>query len=164
MVTKTGYPSLKIESFLNELTISTNEDLENMWGSEMKIEEFIINESDFNIVVNRSGTNIEDASLCSQGETKTINTAISFSIIKSNINEGGYDILRLDEVDGVFDQDRRIGFLDMIQNRVNEMGVNTCVIITHNNEFEDIPCDVILLRGADANSLKMKNKNILYKY
>ena len=161
---KTGYPSLKIESFLNELTISTNEDLENMWGSEMKIEEFIINESDFNIVVNRSGTNIEDASLCSQGETKTINTAISFSIIKSNINEGGYDILRLDEVDGVFDQDRRIGFLDMIQNRVNEMGVNTCVIITHNNEFEDIPCDVILLRGADANSLKMKNKNILYKY
>ena len=73
-------------------------------------------------------------------------------------------ILRLDEVDGVFDQDRRIGFLDMIQNRVNEMGVNTCVIITHNNEFEDIPCDVILLRGADANSLKMKNKNILYKY
>jgi DNA repair exonuclease SbcCD ATPase subunit len=161
---KVGYPSWRIESFLNNLTIKTNDDMNSMWGSNLKIKEFELKENDFLIKMIKDGVEIKDASLCSQGETETINTAISFSIIESNIDNGGYDVLRLDEVDGPLDETRRRGFIDMIQKRIDEMGCNSCFIITHNGEFEDIPCDVILLNGANVPDVKLKNKNILFKY
>jgi len=161
---KVGYPSWKIESFLNELTIKTNEDMEAMWGSELKIEKFFIDATNFKIVINKEGNTIEDASLCSQGETKTINTAISFSIIETNINNGGYDVLRLDEVDGALDEPRRIGFIDMIQRRIDEMGCDSCFIITHNGEFEDIPCDIMIFKGAKISEDKLHNKNVIFRY
>ena len=161
---KVGYPSLKINKFLNDLTIKTNEDLKAMWGSDIKIEKFEPTATEFNIRINKQGNTIKDASLCSQGETQTINTAISFSIIESGIDAGGYDVLRLDEVDGAFDEKRRMGFMDIIQNRVNEMGCDSCFIITHNGEFEDIPCDIIILKGAKIPEAKLQNKNILFRY
>jgi len=161
---KIGYPSLKINKFLNDLTIKTNEDLKAMWGSDIKIEKFEPSATEFNIRINKQGNSIKDASLCSQGETQTINTAISFSIIESGIEDGGYDVLRLDEVDGAFDEKRRIGFIDVIQNRVNEMGCDSCFIITHNGEFEDIPCDIIILKDAKIPESKLQNKNVLFRY
>lgn len=161
---KVGYPSWKIETFLNELTIKTNEDLKAMWGSDIKIERFEPTATEFNIKINKQGNSIKDASLCSQGETQTINTAISFSIIESGVDAGGYDVLRLDEVDGAFDEKRRIGFMNIIQDRVDEMGCDSCFIITHNGEFEDIPCDMIILKGAKIPEAKLHNKNILFRY
>ena len=161
---KVGYPSWKIEEFLNNLTIKTNEDMNSMWGSNLKISEFKLDASEFSIKMEKDGVEIKDASLCSQGERETINAAISFSIIESNIENNGYDVLRLDEVDGPLDEKRRIGFIDMIQKRVDEMNCDSCFIITHNGEFEDIPCDIILLLGAKVPEAKLKNKNILYRY
>lgn len=161
---KVGYPSWKIEKFLNDLTIKTNEDMNSMWGSDLKIKEFKLDATDFSIVMEKDGVEIKDASLCSQGERETINAAISFSIIESNIENNGYDVLRLDEVDGPLDEKRRMGFIDMIQKRVDEMNCNSCFIITHNGEFEDIPCDVILLKGSKVPEMKLKNKNILFRY
>jgi DNA repair exonuclease SbcCD ATPase subunit len=161
---KVGYPSLKIAGFLNDLTIKTNADMENMWGTDLRIKEFNINASDFSIVIDRDGIEVKDASLCSQGETETINAAISFSIIESNVENGGYDVLRLDEVDGPLDETRRVKFIDMIQTRINELGCDSCFIITHNGEFEDIPCDIIMLKGAKIHESKLKNKNVLFSY
>jgi DNA repair exonuclease SbcCD ATPase subunit len=138
-----------------------------MWGSDIKIEEFEPTATEFNIRINKQGNSIKDASLCSQGETQTINTAISFSIIESGIDSGGYDVLRLDEVDGAFDEKRRIGFIDTIQNRIDEMGCDSCFIITHNGEFEDIPCDIIIFKqekGMQIPEEKLKNKNVLFRY
>ena len=161
---KVGYPSWKIESFLNDLTIKTNDDMNTMWGSNLKIKEFLLDSSDFSIVMNRDGTEIKDASLCSGAETETVNTAISFSIIESNIANGGYDVLRLDEVDAALDETRRSSFIDMIQTRINNMNCDSCFIITHNGEFEDIPCDIVLLKGANVSKDKLRNKNILFSY
>ena len=161
---KVGYPSLKIAGFLNDLTIKTNTDMENMWGTDLRIKEFNINASDFSIVMDRDGVEVKDASLCSQGETETINAAISFSIIESNVENGGYDVLRLDEVDGPLDETRRVKFIDMIQTRINDLGCDSCFIITHNGEFEDIPCDIIMLKGAKIHESKLKNKNVLFTY
>lgn len=161
---KVGYPSWKIEGFLNDLTIKTNEDMNTMWGSELKIKQFFIDASNFKIIIDKEGNTIEDASLCSQGETKTINTAISFSIIETNIGRGGYDVLRLDEVDGALDETRRVGFIDMIQRRIDEMGCDSCFIITHNGEFEDIPCDIMIFKGAKISEDKLHNKNVIFRY
>lgn len=160
---KVGYPSWKIESFLNELTIKTNEDLKSMWSSNMKIEEFKIGANEFSIVVNKDGYKIEDASLCSEGETSTLNVGISFAMLESNVTKNGYDIIRLDEIDGPLDETRRANFIPMIQNRLNDLGCDSCFIITHNNEFDDIPCDIMLFKGANLPEEKLKNKNILFR-
>jgi DNA repair exonuclease SbcCD ATPase subunit len=161
---KVGYPSLKIDSFLSNLTVKTNDDLTNMWGANnLKIKDFKINASDFNIVVMKDGVEIKDASLCSESETQTINTAISFSIVESNIDNNGYDILRLDELDMSLDQERRLGFMDMIQHRIEEMGVDSCFIISHNNKFDDIPADVILMSDYKLEEEQAKNKNIIFR-
>lgn len=161
---KIGYPSLRIESFLNNLTIQTNADLSKMWGSSIRIEQFKIDASNFSIIVNNNGNIVDDASLLSKGQTSILTTAISFSMIQMNIDKSGYDVLRLDEIDGCLDEDRRQGFISMIQNRLEDIGCDTCAIITHNDEFEDIPCDVILLKGAKIPEEKLINKNILFRY
>ena len=161
---KVGYPSWKIESFLNDLTVQTNEDLAKMWGSSLRIEEFKIDSNDFLIKINNNGTIVKDASLLSDGQMSILMTAISLALIESRINQFGYDILRLDEVDGCLDYERRKGFLSMIQNRLEELGSDLCAIITHNDEFEDIPCDIIILKGSNIDESKLKNKNILYRY
>ena len=72
--------------------------------------------------------------------------------------------MRLDEVDGALDEPRRIGFIDMIQRRIDEMGCDSCFIITHNGEFEDIPCDIMIFKGATIPEEKLKNKNVIYRY
>lgn len=161
---KVGYPSWKIDSFLSNLTVKTNEDLTNMWGANnLKIKDFKIDASDFNIVVMKDDVEIKDASLCSESETQTINTAISFSIVESNIDNNGYDILRLDELDMSLDQERRQSFIEMIRDRIEEMGVNSCFIISHNNRFDDIPADVILMSDYKLEENQAKNKNIIFK-
>lgn len=161
---KVGYPSWKIQSFLNSLTIKTNEDLEKMWGSSLRIEEFVLKDNEFSIKVNKDGNIIDDASLCSGGETATLNIAISFAMLETNINENGYDLIRMDEIDGVLDDVRRQQFIPMIQDGLDELGCNTCAIISHNNEFDDINCDIILMKGANIPEEKLQNKTVLWEY
>lgn len=161
---KVGYPSWKIQSFLNHLTIKTNEDLEKMWGSSLRIEEFILKDNEFSIKINKDGNIIEDASLCSGGETATLNIAISFAMIETNIDENGYDLIRMDEIDGVLDDLRRQQFIPMIQDGLEELGCNTCAIISHNNEFDDVACDIILMKGSNIPEEKLQNKKILWEY
>lgn len=161
---KVGYPSWRIQSFLNNLTIKTNEDLEKMWGSSLRIEEFVLKDNEFSIKVNKDGNIIDDASLCSGGETATLNIAISFAMIETNINENGYDLIRMDEIDGVLDDVRRQQFIPMIQDGLEELGCNTCAIISHNNEFDDVACDIILMKGANIPEEKLQNKKILWEY
>lgn len=161
---KVGYPSWKIQSFLNNLTIKTNEDLEKMWGTSLRIEEFVLKDNEFSIKVNKDGNIIEDASLCSGGETATLNIAISFAMIETNIDENGYDLIRMDEIDGVLDDVRRQQFIPMIQDGLEEIGCDTCAIISHNNEFDDVACDIILMKGADIPEEKLQNKKILWEY
>ena len=161
---KVGYPSLMIQSFLNQLTIKTNEDLEKMWGSSLRIEEFVLKDSEFSIRINKDGNIIPDASLCSGGETATLNTAISFAMIETNISENGYDLIRMDEIDGVLDDVRRQQFIPMVQDSLETLDCNTCAIISHNNEFEDVTCDIILMKGANIPEEKLKNKTILWEY
>lgn len=161
---KVGYPSWKIQSFLNSLTIKTNEDLEKMWGSSLRIEEFVLKDNEFSIKVNKDGNIIDDASLCSGGETATLNIAISFAMLETNINENGYDLIRMDEIDGVLDDVRRQQFIPMIQDGLDELGCNTCAIISHNNEFDDVNCDIILMKGANIPEEKLQNKKVLWEY
>lgn len=160
---RTGYPSMLIKDFLDEVTLVTNMSLDNIWGGLIRIKEFRLDENEFRIPIIRGNTILEDISECSTAEKSTLALAISLAIIQVSTS---YNIVRLDEVDGGFDESRRQSFLDMITQQLSAAGCEDSYIITQNQHFENIPCNVILLKGYEllVSELSLDNKNILYKY
>ncbi|MBR3091254.1 MAG: hypothetical protein IKH10_04595, partial [Bacteroidetes bacterium] len=158
---KTGYPAIQMEDWLDDLTTQTNSDLEKMWGSELKIERFFIDANEFNIEINKNGSKIADASECSNGERATLSLAISFAVIEINLKYRKYNLLRFDELDGPFDIDRRRTFIDVLNNRLGDLDCGSAFIISHNNEFGDVPADVIILSDTEEKA-EMINKTIVY--
>ena len=158
---KVGYPSWKIKNFTNMLTEETNKDLEEMWGDDLRINEIRIGSNEFTIEIDRNGTIIGDAIACSSGEQATLALALSFAIIKMNLKNIAYNIIRLDELDGPFDVERRTGFIDIVNSRLDDLNCQTCFIVSHNNEFDSVDCDVILLKGWKNIPMRMDNKNVL---
>lgn len=159
---KIGYASWEISAFLDILRDQTNRDLAEMWGSELKIESFNVDLNEFSIKINKNGNIIDDAILCSSGEQATLVTAISFAIIALNASSKIYNILRLDEVDAVLDSTKRRGFMDILIDRIEKMNCESCFVVTHNNEFDSIEADVILMSKTNE-EMYLNNKNIIFK-
>jgi DNA repair exonuclease SbcCD ATPase subunit len=160
---RTGYPSLLIKDFLEEVTFVTNMSLDNIWGGLLRIKDFCIEESEFRIPVIRGNTVLEDITECSTAEKNTLALAISLAIIQVSIS---YNVIRIDEADGGFDETRRESFLEMITEQLSVSGCDDSYLITHNQHFENVPCNVILLKDYEKlvpESL-LENKYILYKY
>lgn len=158
---KIGYPSWKIQNFTNLLKEETNRDLREMWGDGLQIHEIRIGSNEFSIVINRNGTIIGDVIACSSGEQATLALALSFAILKMNLSNIAYNVIRLDELDGPFDVDRRTSFIDIVNSRLDDLKCQTCFIVSHNNEFDSVDCDVVLLKGWKNIPMRMDNKNVL---
>lgn len=162
---KTGYPSMLIDDFLSQVVYHTNQDLNELWGGTLCLED--IDTSNFKIPVVRGFSKLEDVKSCSTAEKSTINLSLSFGIIEaSDTGNSRYTVIRADEVDSGYDAYRRQGFLDNIVNKLDKINCGNAYIITHNNSFENIECDVILLKGYEqiTSSEMLANKNIIFKY
>lgn len=161
---KVGYPAWEIEDFLYRLKEETNNDLNSLWFSNLTVEDFEIGQNLFSIMVRSNEVIIPDASELSESERATLALAISFAIIEMNLSNKKYNITRLDEQDGMLDGIRRKAFLNTIENMIERMDCRTCFIVTHNNEFENINADVILLTNPNNElySSLLKNKNIIF--
>jgi hypothetical protein len=160
---RTGYPSMLIKEFLDEVTFVTNTSLDNIWGGLIRIQDFVLTENEFRIPIVRGNTILEDITECSNAEKNTLALAISLAIIQVSTS---YNVIRIDEADDGFDDLRRQTFLDMITRQLMEAGCTDSYLITHNQFFENIPCNVILLKGYDQliTQSSLENKHILYKY
>ena len=163
---KTGFPSLLIEQYLSNLKEIINKDLSETWDNGLLIEDFIVSSNEFGISINRNGTIIQDASLCSQAEKALLAVSISLSIIEMSLQERKYDVLRLDEVDAVLDAYRSRQFLKILNERLDRMNISSCFVISHRDNFEDISADLIILKDGDIdnNFINDKSKNIIFKY
>lgn len=163
---KTGFPSLLIEQYLSNLKEIINKDLSETWDDTLLIEDFIVTSNEFGILINRNGTIISDASLCSQAEKAILAVSISLSIIEMSLQERKYDVLRMDEVDAVLDAYRSRLFLKILNERLDRMQISSCFVISHRDNFEDIPADLIILKDGDIdnNFVNDSTKNIIFKY
>lgn len=161
---RTGIPSLFINMFLNNVKNRANEYLDKLWEDQLQIETFETKERDFPISIIKDGeTIIPDAGVCSEGERSTISIAVSMAMIMEIMSDSGYNVLRLDEVDSPFDDYRRRTFIEILLERLKEIHCHHCFIITHNNEFDSVESDVILLPGHKYISTNLSNKNILLR-
>lgn len=160
---KTGIPSLFIKNFIVKVHAFSNIYLKKLNGDTLKISKFEIGDTarEFPIEVVRGNTKIPDVSSCSEGEIALLSLAISMALLSIVRMAGGYNIIRIDELDSHLDSHRRKLFVEMIQEQIEELNSKQCIMITHNNEFDSVPADVILLPGASKDNSLFKNKNIL---
>lgn len=156
-----GYPALLLNNFLMNLKADVNRNLDEIWDNSLSIEDFVLTQTEFSIIINRNGMIIQDGSQCSSGEKAILTLALSLSIIEMNLRDKKYDVLRLDEIDGPLDPIRSSGYLSLLKERLERMNVSSCFLITHKSDFEEVATDLILLKGAPRNNLQ--NKNIIFQ-
>lgn len=160
---RSGYPALLIKDFLEDVKDRTNKDLAAIWGESIQIKEFILNDSEFSIPIIRNGEYlIPDAILCSDGERVTLALAISLAILQIHVEKNAYNVLRLDEADAKLDDQRRRMFLDVVMERMEEIGCVSCMAITHNNEFNNTKANLIIMSPLEMDPAVLQNKHILF--
>ena len=89
-----------------------------------------------------------------------IGMIISFAMLNQANTQ--YNILSLDEADGVLDTTNRIMFLEVLNKLIEILNVEQCFIISHNSELNLRDCDVIILKTNDMYNLECGN--IIYNY
>lgn len=163
---KQGIPLLFIDDFLQSITEKTNNLLHLAYGDEFKIE-FDITEKDFFIKVHRLFSDLDDINQASQGETSMTTLSLSLSMIENMIKK--YNIIYLDEIDSTLSTENRRLFISMIEKQLLDLGIEQIFIISHNNEFDSYPVDLMLfkehgLKLDDSNETKLflMNKNIIF--
>ena len=135
-----GIPLLFIQLYLKSTKMYVNELLEKIFEN-FEIDDFDINENEFNIPYIKNGLRINDVAYASQGEKSFLSLAISFALILQSIKE--YNILLLDEIDATLDSKNRAMFLTILENWIDLIGSEQVFLITHNNMFDNYPVDII---------------------
>jgi len=152
-----------IDDYLNRTKFITNNLLDISQHGKFAIA-FEVTDKDFFIkVYKNNGDVLSDISQASQGETALTSLSLSLALIEQSMKK--YNIFLLDELDGALDTANRRSFIDMVQAQMKILNSEQVFIISHNNEFENIPVDMILLRdnGIDLNNKEfMENKSVLF--
>lgn len=158
-----GIPVYFIQNYLDKTKLITNKLLDISQKGKMAIN-FEISDKDFFIkVYKNNGDILEDIKEASQGEVALVTLSLSLALIEQSTSK--YNIFLLDELDGALDYKNRRSFLDMIETQMKSLNSEQVFIISHNQEFENYPIDMILLSGNNINTKDkefMSNKNVLF--
>jgi DNA repair exonuclease SbcCD ATPase subunit len=164
---KKGIPLFFIDNYLKDIAVRANNLLSVAYGDAFKIK-FDISASDFFINVFKSdGTFLSDIKEASQGETSLTTVSLSLGMIERMMSSTKYNILYLDEVDSTLSTKNRRLFITLLENQLEKLGIEQVFVISHNNEFESHPTDLILLKenNVDTDDKEfMQNKNVIFKY
>jgi len=155
-----GIPLLFINIYLEETKNIANRLLQLAFDGEFYIDDFIINESEFRIPCTGRGEQNHDVQTASGGERIMASLAMSFALIQQSNYQ--YNIILLDEMDGELDKRNRKLFLHILEKQCSVLHSEQIFVITHNNEFDSYPGDLILLNGHDVENYN--NKNVIFQY
>jgi chromosome segregation ATPase len=100
--------------------------------------------------------------MASQGELAIATMAVSFAILLFAIKQSGmrYNIVYCDEIDAELDIDNRLMFKYILEQQLEDLKVEQCFIVSHNESFNDQECYSVLLSKNDFTS-KFK-RNVLF--
>lgn len=161
-----GIPLLFIEVYLRQTKTIANRMLDIAWGGKFFLDSFELTDKDFFIRAKKdSGELVEDISLTSQGEQALSGIALSMALMQQAMRK--YNVMSLDEIDAELDAKNRRSFVDIMDQQMDELGIEQVFIITHNREFDSYPVDLILMpnHGLDiTNKAYMTGKNIIFNH
>ena len=156
-----GIPLLYIQLYLRSTRKFINELLDVVYGGNLQIETFIVNEKEFRIPYTKNGVLVDDVVYASDGERAFISLIMSLALIKQSIKK--YNILLLDEVDGALDSESRVRFLGILERYIKEIGCEQLFMITHNNAFDNYDIDLIVTGNTDAVDNLRKVNRVIFK-
>ena len=161
-----GIQTVYMSVFMNSILNTTNTLLRLLFGGRFALQPFIINENEFNIpCADSEGRVREDISIMSDSQLSMISMLISFVLLRNSSNR--YNIIKLDEVDDNLDSMNRIQFSILIEQIMNDLGFDQCLIISHNNELDLSNTDIIILKMESQemiDSLYNSGGNIVFSY
>lgn len=130
-----GIQSEYIKRYMNDIIIDCNTMLGYMFGGAIRLDVPIINEKQFSIpFLGPNGIVVPDISMGSTAQKCMIGLVFScVAMMKSSLK---YNIPRFDEIDGGLDQQNRITFINVLNQILDFMHSEQCVICSHNMEFD----------------------------
>ena len=146
---------------MGKIIALANELLGLLFQGQFAIQPFVINETEFRIPCLGNGYLNDDISSMSSAQVSMISMILSFSLLHHSSTR--YNIIKLDEIDGPLDYNNRLFFIDVLNNIMNIMGTEQCIMISHNSELQVDNSDVILLKHDTSNTDYMRG-NIIWSY
>ena len=130
-----GIQSEYIKRYMNDIIIDCNTMLGYMFGGSIRLDVPVINEKQFSIpFLGPNGIVVPDISMGSTAQKCMIGLVFScVAMMKSSLK---YNIPRFDEIDGGLDQQNRITFINVLNQILDFMHSEQCVICSHNMEFD----------------------------
>lgn len=130
-----GIQSEYIKRYMNDIIIDCNSMLAYMFDGSIQLDIPIINEKQFSIpFVGLGGLIVPDISNGSTAQRCMI--GLVFSCVAMMKSSTKYNIPRFDEIDGGLDSSNRVTFISVLNNILDFMRSEQCIICSHNTEFE----------------------------
>lgn len=157
----TGIQLVFMEMYMSKIISLANELLALLFNGRFMIQQFIINESEFRIPCLTDNYTIDDISSMSSAQISMISMILSFSLLYHSSTK--YNIIKLDEIDAPLDENNRLMFIDVLNEIMNIMHTEQCIMISHNSELQLDTSDVIVLKSNNLSSDYTKG-NIIWDY
>ena len=143
-----------MQLYMDKTLNMSNQLLQMMFGGELQLLPYVINENEFRIPVQNLSTNLitDDISNCSTSEKCMVAMIMSFILAFQGSNI--YNIVRLDEIDGGLDQYNRSIFPQILNNIMGILNIDQCIIVSHASESDMSDVDIISLTPVSHETMK----------
>lgn len=150
-----GVPLIFIDLYLKNCLDLVNTLLDEIYGGNMYIKKFGIEQSDFMIPFVKDGKEVSDIRYASQGERSFFSITLSFAISVKSMSS--YNIMLLDELDSVLDESNRSNFIAVTEKLSKIIKAEQMFTISHNNMFSMYPVDVISVINEKPKNHQLAN-------
>lgn len=140
-----GIQNIFMEIYMNKIIDLSNQMLMYLFEGEYILQPFIITADEFRIPCKGEGYINDDISSMSTAQICMISMILSFSLLYQSSTK--YNILHLDEIDGGLDTRNRLQFTYLLNQLIDLLECEQCIMISHNNEINTEEADIIVLKN-----------------
>lgn len=161
--TKGGIQMIFMKLYMGKTLELTNSLISYFFQGELQLLPYVINENEFRIPCKNINSSVinDDISSCSSAEKSMISMILSFALLRQCSTR--YNILMMDEMDATLDQRNRANFIRVIDEIMEKLDVENCILISHSSEVDLSNVDVILLQEKE-NNMYGYNGNVIFSY
>ena len=157
----TGIQLVFMQLYMGKILDFSNKLLSYLFQGQYQLQPFIINEDEFRIPCMGNGYLNDDISSMSSSQLTMISMILSFALMSVSSTE--YNIIKLDEIDDPLDEPNRAAFAILLDNIMDVMHTEQCIMISHSSEMITNNADIILLRSDGLVSVD-PNSNVIWDF
>lgn len=157
----TGIQLVFMQLYMGKILDISNKLLSYLFQGQYQLQPFIINEDEFRIPCMGNGYLNDDISSMSSSQLTMISMILSFALM--SVSSTDYNVIKLDEIDDPLDEPNRAAFAILLDNIMDVMHTEQCIMISHSSEMITNNSDIILLRSDGLVSVD-PNANIIWDF